>query len=179
MSEPPQQSEMGPMTTRFAKVDPGPSQSFGVIGAAIAVVGAILLVVGFTAVNWYSGGGDSKVSNIRATIDVFGSDSVTGSAKVYFGWLGWALVIVAVLAAVGAVTPTIGGPFRVVAIVVSVAGIIMTFLAIELTKSGIDLGVATGYSDYLKHARLGFYFAVIGFLLTGVGAAVGPADRKQ
>jgi hypothetical protein len=55
----------------------------------------------------------------------------------------------------------------------------LTFLAIRLiTKSDVP-GAPDGYGEYLKHALKApaFYLAVIGFLLIGVVAALGPRHR--
>jgi hypothetical protein len=179
---PPGPPPMGPVTTQFARIDPGPSQAFGVVGAAVAVVGAVLLVVAFTAVSWFSGdggtGGSSSFSNVHQALDqVPGLREVTANA--YFSWLGWVLLVVAVGAALVANVPTIGPPFRVIAPIVALGSIVVTFVAIKLLKDSDQLGSDyQGYTTYLKHASTGFYLAVAGFVLVGVGALIGPRNRR-
>lgn len=170
--------EMGPLTTQFARLDPGPSQSYGVLGAAISLVGAVLLVLSFTVVNWYSGG-QSHFSDVHRLVQDLGS-LATGPARLYFGWLAWVLAIVAVVAALVAAAPVVGGPLRVVAPIVAAAGIVVTFFAVQFVRSGLDPGHEyDGYGSFLRNARVGFWFAVAGFLLVGLGALLGPRNRTN
>jgi hypothetical protein len=62
------------------------------------------------------------------------------------------------------------GPLRALGGIVGAAGIAFTFLA-------LDFGAGTSYADTLKGARFGFYFALAGFLLAGIGALIGPQRR--
>jgi hypothetical protein len=184
---------MGPVTTQFARIDPGPSQTFGGLSATITALGGILLVVAFTAVNWFEGSGQSHVSNVHSVLSAFG-DLAAGPAKLYFSWLGWTLLVVATIAGLIAAVPTVGRVFRAIAPVVAAGGLVATFLAVRLVGSS---GLASGgilysptdatdelpnpglsYFDYLKEARLGFYLAVAGFVLVGVGALIGPRNRR-
>jgi hypothetical protein len=55
---------------------------------------------------------------------------------------------------------------------------VLTFLAIKLTRS-VDIAGFPTYGDYLKHARLGFYLAVVGFALIGAGGAIGPRRKAD
>jgi hypothetical protein len=52
-------------------------------------------------------------------------------------------------------------------------GIITTFLAIKLAK-----GTRPGYGEYFGNVRLGFWLAVAGLALAGVGAAIGYRPRR-
>ncbi len=173
---------MGPVTTQFARLDPGPSQTFGVAAALVAAVGAVLVVLAFTRVNWFTGATSSDPAhfgNIRALLDTSGGSAAT-LAKAYFDWLGWALLVVAVLSAILAAVPTVGAAFRVIGPVVALGAVVLTFLAIQLLKSGITADHAlSSYGDYLKNARLGFYLALAGFVLIGFGAALGPQHKRS
>ncbi|MCU1656210.1 MAG: hypothetical protein JWO57_866 [Pseudonocardiales bacterium] len=166
--------EMGPVTTQFARLDPGPSQRFGVAGSALAVIGAALLIVSFTAVNWFTKGtlGRSHFSDVHQVLNIQ-SAFAAGLAKAYFGWLAWVLLAVTVVIALLANAPS---PFatalRVIGALAAAASIALTFLAINLLKSGVP--GAPSYSEYIKHARVGFWMAIAGFLLVGVGALIGP-----
>ena len=147
-------------------------QSFGVIGAVIVVVGAILGIVAFTATNWFDGHEDSHFSDVHNAVQVLDRYKVANGVSVaYFGWLAWVLLAAAVVFALIANIPsTAGAAFRVIGPLVAAAGLAFTFLAIRLaTKSD-----SNSYGDYLKHARVAFYLALAGFLLAGVGAALGP-----
>ncbi len=168
-----QRPDMGPVTTRFARVDPGPSQTFGAVAAAVTLVGAVLVLVSFTLTNWLTGH-NTHFNDLRATLDT-NAGSFSEPARSFFGWLGWVLLIVTTLAALLAAVPTLGTPFRFVSPIVAIGAIVITFLAIQLVRGN----PALSYSDYLKHARAGFYLAVAGFLLTGIGGAIGPAHQRR
>jgi hypothetical protein len=177
------QPPMGPVTTRMARLDPGPSQRFGVVSAVLTALGALLVILAFTALDWYGDGGvsgsKSKFSDIHRSLDLVGGFA-QGPAKLYFSWLGWALLAAAAVSALLAALPTAGTPFRVVGVVIAVAGIVATFLAIQLLKnSDAVTGAYRGYSTWLKHARIGFYVAVAGFVLMAVGAATGPSRTRR
>ena len=140
------------------------SRSYGIVGTVLTLLGGIAVLVSFTALDWYH---NSTFSDINTSL---GNDSnANGFAKVYFGWLGWTALIVVVVAGVLASFPTPALRIcRIIGIVVGIAMAGLTFLAIDFS------GDSTGYSNYLKHAQIGFYFAVAGFLIAGIGAGVGP-----
>jgi hypothetical protein len=177
---PPPPPPMGPVTTQFARVDPGPSQKFGAISFLVTLIGAFVVVLAFTAVDW-TRGTSSSFSDIHTVLDhadeVFGI-SPEAVAKAYFGFLGWALLAATVLCALLAAVPAIGSPFRILAPVLAVSAIVLTFLAIKLFKNNAAAGLVRDYSDYLKDSRAGFYLAVGGFLLIGIGAAIGPGRDR-
>lgn len=170
---------MGPQTTRMARLDPGPSASFGTLGAILAIVGAILVVVSFTVLDWFdkqslNGLSSSHFSDVHRVLNEAGG-LAAGTSKLYFAWLGWALVIVvAVLALVANMPSPLATLFRVIGAVAGAAAIGVTFLAIKLASAPAG-APAPAYSDYIKHARLGFYFAVGGFLIMAIGALIGPS----
>lgn len=148
----------------------GSGAKFGVVGATLAGVGGVLLVIAFTAVDWLDLKPSSSFSDIH---DRLAADSTgaTGVADTYFSWLGWVLVIAVVVIAIAASLPTpASGPLRALGAIVAAAAIALTFFAIQLSD-----GVA--YSSFIKHASVGFYLAIGGFLLAGIGALTGPSRR--
>jgi hypothetical protein len=148
----------------------GSGARFGVVGATLAGIGGVLLVIAFTALNWTNAAGSSTFGDLSDTLDVNGA--ANGLARNYFGWLGWLLAVLVVLVAVLANLPSpVSGPLQALGAVGAAAGIAVTFFAINFYSDG------QAYTDYLKHARLGFYFALAGFALAGIGALVGPTKR--
>jgi hypothetical protein len=148
----------------------GSTQAFGVVGAILAVIGAAAVVVGFTAVNWFDGKADSKLSDIKKLQDSAGG--VNFLPKAYSHWLGWVLLAAAFVIAVAAVAPWAGSAAaRGLGLLVGLAGVGATLWAVDILQ-----GVSgnPSYSQYLKHADLGFYFAAAGFLVIGIGALTGP-----
>lgn len=142
------------------------NEEFGIVGMVLGLLGGVLLIVCFTALDWFSVGANGKSYNLA-----FGDISdgnPTGFAAAYFGWFAWTFFVVAVLAAVGSSFPSPAlRALRVVGVVTAFAAAGLSFLAVQVTEG-------RGYVDWLKDARIGFYLAVIGFILVGVGAAIGP-----
>lgn len=152
-------------------------QSFGIVGAALAALGAVALIVAFTATHWYKDSGDSSFSKVKDQVDAYDKvGAATGVAKAYFGWLAWVLLVAVVLVAVAANLPSPAAvALRIIGAVIGAAGILLTFLAIKLVDgSKVPGGNAPDYSDYLKHTGPAFYLALGGFLLAAVGALIGP-----
>jgi hypothetical protein len=148
---------------------PANTDSFGIVGTVLALLGGVVLVVSFTALTWFSAFPNS--GTFSAIHDVVSKDShAAGFTSAYFGWLAWVFLIVVVVAGVLSSVPSPAlRVFRIIGVVVGFAAAGLTFLAIKISASG-----SPAYSEYLKHARIGFYFAVAGFLLAGIGAAIGP-----
>jgi hypothetical protein len=165
-----------PSPSFFDQTDNPPSarqQRFGALGLGVAAAGAVLSIIALTAVDWFTHtgtDGPSKVSHINSALkqaDVL--HAASGLSKAYFGWLAWALLIVGVLCAVTASVPSSIVPAaRVAGAAVGLAAAVLTFIAIKFLTTS-----EPGYTEYLKHARLGFYLAVVGFVLIGVGSGIG------
>ena len=147
----------------------GSGAQFGVVGVTLAGIGFILLIISFTAVTWLKLTGSStgfSFGDVGNTLDA--SPSASGMASAYFSWLAWTLAIVGLIVAVGANLPSpASGPLRALGAVIAAAAIAFTFLAIRLTNGA-------PYSDAISHANVGFYLALGGFLLVGIGSLVGP-----
>lgn len=173
---------MGPVTTQFARVDPGPSQKFGTLSFILTLIGTVATVVAFTGLDWFNGSKSSTYHQIHNIITIGEANGVgaTAIAKVYFSWLGWLLLALTIMMALLAATPTIGGPFRILGVVAAVVSVVLTFVAIKIFKADTLLGLnLSTYSEYLKNARAGFYTAVLGFVLIGIAAAIGPSREQR
>lgn len=151
----------------------GSGAKFGVVGATFAGVGLVVLIISFTAVNWFSTSffqGDSKFSDLHDGVKA-NSAAAAGVAKTYFSWLGWVLLIATVVIAIAATLPSpASGPLRALGAVLAAAAIALTFFAIQLEDGA-------AYTSFLKHSSIGFFLALGGFLLAGIGALCGPSNR--
>lgn len=137
------------------------SRSYGIAGTVLTLLGGLAVLASFTVLDWYHGASFSEIGNSNL--------SASGLPNAYFGWLGWACLVVTVIAGILASVPTPAVRiFRIIGIVVGIAGAGLTFLAIDFS------GGNTAYSQYIKNAQFGFYLAVGGFLLAGIGAGIGP-----
>jgi len=140
------------------------NEAFGIAGTVCALLGFVVLVVAFTALDWFKGGISFGDVHDSVTAD---NANATGFATAYFGWLAWTFAIVAVLAAVGSCFPSPAvRALRITGVVIGIAAAGLSFLALNVSD-------AASYSDWIKNARAGFYLAVGGYLLAAVGAAIG------
>lgn len=136
--------------------------AFGIAALVTGLLGGIVLLVSFTAIDWFDG--SVAFGDIH---DQTQHGVGTGFGKAYFGWLAWVALIVVVAAAVLASFPSPGlRAFRAIGVVVGLAMAGLTFLAIKPDGSA-------SYSDVLGRTQAGFYLAVAGFLLAGIGAGIG------
>ena len=143
---------------------------FGVVGTVTAAVGAILVVIAFTAVDWVKTS-PSHFGDIHDELDAAG-DNAGGLANAYFGWLGWLLLVVTVVLCIAACSPSPAAQaLRAVGAIVAAISIAVTFFAIRFGAFG-------PFTHYLKDARIGYYLTMLGFLLMGIGALIGPRRRE-
>lgn len=105
-----------------------------------------------------------------------------GIAPVYFGWLGYVLIIAAVVLALISALPTGGAVmlFKVLTAIVSLAGIGLTLWAIDLfsldaaAQSQVTGGTPTSYGQFLKHTSFGAWAMGLAFLLCLIAALIPP-----
>ena len=148
----------------------GSGAKFGVVGVTLVGIGAVLLIIAFTAVNWYKATRDTGFGDISDALDR--TNSAAGVASAYFGWLAWLLLVALVIVGVVANLPSpASGPLRALGGILAAAAIALTFFAVKLDDS-------LSMSDYLKNARVGFYLALAGFLIAGIGALIGPTRTR-
>jgi hypothetical protein len=140
-------------------------------GALVASAGLITVLVAFTMLAWFDKA-SSKFPEIATRLSDR-SRYYNGWAQAYFGWLAWVLVALGFLVAFTAnATLRRTRWFRVLGVVVAAVAIGITFRALNLFINSVPT-----YSDYLSHARAGFYTTLAGFFLIGVGAAMGRPRR--
>jgi hypothetical protein len=174
------------------------------IGALIlAVIAAVLGVLALFVLGWYrdnygsvsGGGGTSSSSKFSKIHDVLNQlqneiDSHPGAGKlihlgispIYFGWLGYILIIAAVVLALISALPTGGAVmlFKILTAIVSLAGIGLTLWAINLfsldaaAQSQVSGGTPTGYGDWIKHTSFGAWAMGLAFLLCLIAALIPP-----
>ncbi len=168
----PGQPPMGPVTTKFARLDPGPSQTFGWLGFGMSVIGSVMVLVSYSALIWI-GAGNYTFPDLRQRITAIDSDVLVHPvAKTYFSWLGWAILALVAVCAILAATPALSGPFRILAPLLAVAAIALTLVAIDITNQ-------RAYGVWFRDARAGFYLALVGFVLVAIGSALGPGRERR
>jgi hypothetical protein len=155
----------------------GSGASIGVVGLAAVVLGAVLVLVSFTALSWYGGGrgadsaGAAKFGDLHTLATAVAG---SGLGRTYFSWLAWILLILVIVIGLAANIPSPGtGALRGIGLVVGGAAAVLTYLAVAKLFDAVHAlgGTQVGVFD---HAQPGLYLALAGFLLAGVGAAIGP-----
>lgn len=179
---------------------------FNVVAGVFAGIAAILGVLSLFVFGWYrdnynsvSGGGSSssgsKFSKIHDALDaaqnqVDANPSVGkyihfGLSPTYFGWLGYVLIIAAVVLAFIAAAPLGGSVVAVkfVAAIVALAGLGATFWAIDLISFDATLrnqlsdNPPGGYFDWLKHTSFGAWSMMLAFVLCFIAALLPPKHK--
>lgn len=143
-------------------------QSPGIAGLVFAAIGAILLIVAFTTLHWYSAGGAHQDFS-----DLHKAAKAANQAlpKAYFSWLAWIALIVCALVAVLACMP-LGGSvnvLRALALLLGLGGIAITLFALKGSAH---------WSPFFKALRrdgdIGIWLTFAGFLILGIGGLIGP-----
>jgi len=160
-----------PQQPAWRSRDDEPSESAGIVGLAVTAVGALLLVIGVAALNWYTVLGQAgKLSDLG----VSAKDIDAGLMKAYSGYLVWILVLAVVAAAVIASLPSgAAALFRIIAPVLGVIGVVVTLLA---SSTFWNKAKDTGLQDagVFKHAQIGLFLTLAGFLIAGIAGVFGP-----
>jgi hypothetical protein len=192
---------VGPHRPRPYRAEPAaePRGGVGVVGLSVAVIGAVLVLLSFTVLDWFRSSSDNQFfqdsrdstfhdldrgfDGFRTKIDAvspgLGRDVHFGVAEQYFGWLGWVLLAVAVASAVAATLPTGAAPLlRVFGALVGLAGAAITVWALKLITISGPLAQLGGGSptffQYVEHSGVGAWLAIAGFVVIAVGAGLGP-----
>ena len=142
---------------------PESNETFGITGAVLGLLGGVAGVVALTAVEWFGGRfGSLMFGDVRSHL------GTTGFATAYYGWLAWAFLIIGVVCAVlsGFPNPALR-VLRIIGVVIGFAAAGLSFLALQ-ANDGVR------YLTYLGAARVGFYLALVAYILIGIGAAYGP-----
>jgi hypothetical protein len=176
-------------------------------GTVLVALGGLLVLAAFTVLNWFRtteptgffnnphgffGSGNSTFPDIhdrlqqierRVSAEGLSGYWLFGTARYYFDWLGWTLLVSAL--AVGTLAASAVGAshfsVRWLGAVVSVTGVALTLAALNLiTVAGNppnNAGVPKSYRDYIAHSGFGAWFAILGFLLILVGCLI-PREQR-
>src|SRR6185437_8877026 len=97
----------------------------------------------------------------------------------YFGWLAWVLLLVLIVVAFGANLPNKASDgLRLLGFFLGLVGVAVTYYTLSrYAEATHDLfGTSSGALD---NADLGIWAALGGYLLAGIGAALGPLPAKE
>jgi hypothetical protein len=156
-------------------------RGLGLVGLVLVLVGAALVLVSFRFLDWYavrSTSADSvpeiTFSRLHHSVDDLGGAVV---ASAYFAWLSWVLVIAVIAVGCAANAPSrVSDAMRVGGFLIGLLGAAATYYALAQYR---DAQVSAGAARHgvLFNATWGLWIAMVGYLLAGVGAAVGPRAR--
>ena len=189
MTQPPAEAQYGqppaefgaPGTAQAHQQPPTPERRvrgvsglrFGFVGALVALVGAVLVVLAFTTLSWLKQD-DSTFAKIDHRLA--GSHiAVSGYAQAYFSWLGWVLLGV-VLRRGRRGQPARSAEPRSCARSASCSALVGD-RADVLGDQVHHLDSTRPISTTCACNALGFYFTVGGFLVIGIGALFGAKRR--
>jgi hypothetical protein len=154
--------------------DTGASRTptIGALGMALVVIGAALVLISFTVLDWYPGStGPGEVAHIKfADLHRLAADNASIEfAGAYFHWLAWVLLILVITVGLGATVATrAASALRVAGFTAGAGGAAITYEALDILAS-------TEGGSALDGAQAGVWLAIGGYLVAGIGAALGPA----
>lgn len=136
------------------------------IGAVVVLVGVALLVVSLAAAPWFD---FSVIHGPREGFhDIANMNDSPTYVAIYFGWLGWLLAAVTVLLACAACLP-LHRP-DLAGIAAFVAGIFGCGFAV----AAVNRLIAAFHGAQFAY---GMWLMLAGFVITGIGGAVGAFAR--
>ncbi|MDT4907682.1 MAG: hypothetical protein QOF87_3090 [Pseudonocardiales bacterium] len=152
------------------------SRSMGTRGIALVLIGALALLISFTVLEWYPGSSQpSAVAHIRFADLHQASDFDLAPvlSGAYFGWLAWVLLLLVIAVGFAANVPTqASGVLRILGAAIGLGGVVATYYAL----AGLS---RRNEGDYpLHNASAGIWLALAGFLIAGLGAALGPMRAR-
>ncbi len=138
-------------------------------GLVLVVVGALISVFGMTVVAWYSPAHYN--ARMHGTHILFAPTAASKIALADLQWLGWVLLVVAVvLAGVGTFLRT--RPVAIAATVVGAAGSLITVITLHsISKVGAKLHVDSATGPW-QNLGAGGWVTALGLFLIGSGALV-------
>jgi hypothetical protein len=140
-------------------------------GALPACLGLIAVLIAYTLLPWFDRA-SAKFPEIDTRLSG-ASRHYNGWAQTYFGWLAWVLVgLVFLLAFAANASRRWTRWLRLLGAVLALVAIVLTLRSLNLFINSVPT-----YSDYLRHARSGFYITLAGFFVMGVGAAIARPRR--
>lgn len=98
------------------------------------------------------------------------AESASGVQRVYFAWLGWALVVLTVLSAVAAT--------RIRARVTAMIGLVIAVVTLVITVFAVKGSLSwSAFFSNVPNIRLGGYLMIVGLLLVIIHAVLGLRSR--
>jgi hypothetical protein len=147
-------------------------RGIGVPGLLLVLGGAALVLVSFRYLDWYAApkSADSVPRITFSRLHDNGDQVGAVVAKAYFDWLSWVLLIgVIAVGAVANAPSRIADALRVLGFLFGLVGTAATYYALAqyFDASGSKHNV-------LYHSTWGLWLALAGYLVAGIGAALGP-----
>lgn len=153
-----------------------PARSLGVLGIVLVLVGAAMIFLSFAVLDWYPGSTDpSAVAHVGFAElgGVSTGDRVPALSSEYFAWLAGVFLLLMIAIGSAANLPTrASGLLRVLGALIGIGGVVATYYALD-GLSRLNEG------DYPLHkASAGIWLTLAGYVVAGVGAAIGPIRAR-
>ena len=137
-------------------------------GLPFAIVGLIYGLFAYLNDCWFDPTGGLN-ADFAKTGDAYNGTAISSLAKQYLDWLGWTLFLVALVATLAA-TVLRNLALAVVAAVVSLAGVVLTFFALK-SMTEVAAQVVPAKGSAWKNLGVGGFAACITFTIFGAAAA--------
>ncbi|GAB2475546.1 branched-chain amino acid ABC transporter permease [Jatrophihabitans fulvus] len=128
--------------------------------------GTLAVVASYTLLNWLDGIADGKFGPLGDLVSE--TPAVSAVTSAYFGWLAWALVVVA-LVAIGVTIVTGFRPAAWAGVVLAVIGAVLSYVCHS------DVVDVSGNDDH----SLGFGVAIIGYLIMVMAGVIVAQTKEQ
>jgi hypothetical protein len=160
-------------------------RQFGLPGMLLVLWGGAVVLLSFTRLEWKQRptGGDVveriDFAALRHNLEHFPAAGRPSASVAYFDWLGWALLIALIVVGFAANVP---GPastvLRLLGFVLGLVGAALTYYTLaRYAEATHDLFGTSSHA--LENSEDGTWFAIGGFLVAAVGAALGPLTAKR
>jgi hypothetical protein len=137
----------------------------GLIGIAVTTFGTLLLGLSM-AIVWYAASRLDHV-NLQDIAKAADASSTKALPHMFFGWLLWVLWAATVVLALLANLPSaVSTGLRVISPTLGLLGALLVYVSLD--------EMITGGASVFDHATIGLWLALTGFVITGLGGAIGP-----
>jgi hypothetical protein len=148
--------------------------------AVVGGVGAVLLVISPLGLGWLFSPAVAAAHIPAMTLNFADLGTLSSSGRVptnwiqenYFSWIGWALIALTIVAT-GAAAVTGRRPLRVLSVILSVAGLLVSLFAAKGVLSWSQ------FSREIPNLRVGVCLLIVGYLLTLAAGVIQDGAKRN
>ena len=161
------------------------TRHLGIPGMLLVIWGGAVLLLSFTRLEWKRRpqGGDVvqliDFTALRRNLEHFPAAGRPSASVAYFDWLAWALLFALIVVGFAANVPwPAATALRLLGFVLGLVGAALTYYTLaRYAQATHDLFGTSSHA--LDNSEDGTWFAIGGYLVAGVGAALGPLAARR